>query len=104
MTNFQVDLAQLRETAKAWSTASDDLKSGVTKAQELHDCNKDITWSVFQEVWDAQVAAAQFLHDRLSEGSAEAQSISNVLNHIATVYQNHDQNAAGAISNVGGGN
>ncbi|MEU0506438.1 type VII secretion target [Nocardia sp. NPDC005998] len=104
MTNFQVDLVQLRDTAKAWSTASDDLSTAVTKAQELHDCNKEITWSVFQAVWDAQVSAAQFLHDRLNEGSTEAKSISNVLNHIATVYENHDQGWASQISNNGGGN
>jgi hypothetical protein len=38
------------------------------------------------------VAAAQYMYDRLTEGSTETDSIGAVLEHVSKVYQEQDQN------------
>ncbi|MEV4239605.1 MULTISPECIES: hypothetical protein [unclassified Nocardia] len=97
MANYSVDLNELISAARAWGHASDSLGEAATKAQNIQNSNKEVVWAVFQDAWDAQVAAAQYMYNRLTEGATETDSIGAVLEHVAKVYQEQDQNFANAV-------
>jgi hypothetical protein len=103
MSEFQVDLDHLLAAANTWEDASNALSQGATKAKDIHDSHKEVTWSVFQEIWDAQVSAADYMQKRLTEGSSEAHSIGSVLKHVASVYLEKDQNFANTLIKLHGG-
>ncbi|MFE7742886.1 hypothetical protein [Nocardia sp. NPDC057455] len=91
MTDFSVDLNQLLSASRAWDRASGHLADAAHNASSIQYSNRDVIWALFQEAWDAQVAAAQYMHDRLIEGRDETQSIADVLSHVAKVYMEQDQ-------------
>ncbi|MEU6184930.1 hypothetical protein [Nocardia sp. NPDC047038] len=97
MVDFSVDLNQLVFASNAWVRASDHLDDAAQKAEEIRDSNREVVWALYQEAWTAQVAAAQYMQDRLTEGRAETQSIGDVLAHVAKVYAEHDQNFANVL-------
>ncbi|WP_040780622.1 hypothetical protein [Nocardia pneumoniae] len=97
MTNFSADMNQLVSAARAWHRASDSLGEAAHKADSIRHSNKDVVWALFQEAWNAQVAAAQYMYDRLSEGRDETEAIGDVLEHVANVYLQQDQNFANVL-------
>ncbi|MGW4717471.1 hypothetical protein [Nocardia sp. NPDC004260] len=97
MVDFSADLNQLISASNAWAHASDHLGDAAQKAQEIRDSNKEVVWALYQEAWAAQVAAAQYMQDRLTEGHAETQSIGDVLAHVAKVYAEQDQSFANVL-------
>ncbi len=103
MTHFSVDLNKLLEAAAAWRDASADGDRASGLAQKISTSHQDVTWSIFQEAWQAQVDAAKYMKDRLAEASSEAISISNVLTHVATVYREQDANFANTLTKLQSG-
>ncbi|MGY4100309.1 hypothetical protein ACW2Q0_12255 [Nocardia sp. R16R-3T] len=103
MTNFQVDLDHLRSAANAWRDTSAALAQAAEQGDAIANSYKEIKWSAFQDVWDAQVNAAKYMHDRLTEGSNEAHSIGSVLMHVANVYYEQDSRFAGTLIKLDGG-
>ncbi|WP_433627177.1 hypothetical protein [Nocardia sp. CA-120079] len=103
MTNFQVDLDHLRSAASAWRDASSALSQAAAQADTIKDSHKEIKWSAFQDAWNAQVEAAKYVSDRLTEGSNEAHSIGSVLMHVANVYYEQDSRFAGTLIKLDGG-
>ncbi|MEV6140364.1 hypothetical protein AB0L63_30850 [Nocardia sp. NPDC051990] len=97
MPDFSADLNKLVSSAKAWENASTDLKQGTEKAQGIQYSNKEVAWALFQEIWDAQVAAAQYMSDRVSEGSKQTEAMGNTLEHVAKVLMEQDQNFASVL-------
>jgi hypothetical protein len=97
MTDFSVDLNQLLSASRSWNRSSGHLADAAHKASSIQYSNRDVVWALFQEAWDAQVAAAQYMYDRLSEGRDETQSIADVLLHVAEVYLKQDQSFANAL-------
>jgi hypothetical protein len=95
--NYAVDLNELISASRAWGHASDRLGEAATKAQNIQNSNKEVVWALFKDAWDAQVAAAQYMYDRLTEGTTETDSIGDVLEHVAKVYQEQDQNFANVL-------
>ncbi|MBF6073398.1 hypothetical protein IU498_02010 [Nocardia beijingensis] len=94
MVDFSVDLNQLVSASNAWARASDHLDDAARKAREIRDSNQEVVWALYEEAWAAQVAAAQYMQDRLTEGRTETQSIGNVLAHVAKVYAEQDESFA----------
>ncbi|MGO4648807.1 hypothetical protein AB4305_28205 [Nocardia sp. 2YAB30] len=103
MTEFQVDLDHLLAAANTWEDASNALSQGAAQARDIHDSHKEVMWSMFQKIWDAQVSAADYIQNRLIEGSSEAHSIGSVLKHVASIYLEKDQNFANALIKLHGG-
>ncbi|BDT96782.1 hypothetical protein IFM12275_67580 [Nocardia sputorum] len=97
MADFSVDLNQLVSASNAWIRASDCLGDAAEKSQEIREGHKEVVWALYQETWNAQVAAAQYMQDRLSEGRTETQSIGEVLAHVAKVYAEQDQSFANVL-------
>ncbi|MEU1544518.1 hypothetical protein [Nocardia sp. NPDC005745] len=97
MVNFSADLNQLVKAARAWDQASDALTVAATEAQSIHFSHQDVAWGLFRETWDAQMAAARYMYDRLVEGRDETDSIARVLDHVAKVIQEQDQNFANVL-------
>ncbi|WP_067679255.1 hypothetical protein [Nocardia miyunensis] len=103
MADFQVDLNQLVTASAAWGDAGDKLGQAATRAQTIHDSHNEVVWGIFGPAWSTQVAAAAYLHDRLTEASNEAHAIRDVLVHVAKVYGAHDQDFAEAIKKLQAG-
>lgn len=97
MPDFSADLNKMASSARAWENASSDLKQGAGKAQGIQYSNKEVVWGLFQEVWDAQVSAAQYMSARLSEGSRQTESMGNSIEHVAKVLMEQDANFAGVL-------
>ncbi|WP_330229434.1 hypothetical protein OHA40_25725 [Nocardia sp. NBC_00508] len=97
MTNFSADLNQLVAAARAWRRASDCLGDAAHKADSIRYSNRDVVWALFQEAWNAQATAAKYMYDRLSEGRDETDAIGDVLEHVANVYMEQDQNFANVL-------
>ncbi|MFD0361983.1 hypothetical protein ACFQZZ_11070 [Nocardia sp. GCM10030253] len=97
MVNFSMDLNQLIKAARAWDHASDTLTVAATQAQSIHFSHQDVVWGLFQDAWDAQAAAARYMYDRMVEGRNETDSIAKVLDHVAKVHQEQDQNFANVL-------
>ncbi|MFF7944177.1 hypothetical protein ACFZC5_31115 [Nocardia gamkensis] len=97
MVNFSADLNQLVRAARAWDHASDALTDAATEAQSIHFSHQDVVWGLFQETWEAQMAAARYMYDRLVEGRDETASIARALDHVAKVYQEQDHNFANVL-------
>lgn len=95
--DFSLDLNKMATASAAWQETSRDLETAARSTRSIAESHGDINWSVFNDTWQAQKNAAQWLRDRLGEGSREATSISNVLTHIATVFQEKDQNFANVL-------
>ncbi|WP_157107588.1 hypothetical protein [Nocardia amikacinitolerans] len=83
MPDFSADLNQLVKSARSWENASKDLKEGATKAQGIQNGNKEVVWGLFRDAWDANLKAAQYMYDRMNEGSQEAESMGDALEHVA---------------------
>ncbi|MEV6557149.1 hypothetical protein AB0M22_15620 [Nocardia sp. NPDC051756] len=97
MPDFSADLNRIVKSASAWDSASNDLKQGSAKAQAIRESNKDVVWALFQETWDASVKAAQYVYDRLNEGSREMGEMGDALEHVAKVLMEQDQNFANVL-------
>ncbi|WP_067474172.1 hypothetical protein [Nocardia amamiensis] len=97
MPDFSADLNQLVKSARSWEYASKDLKEGAAKAQSIQDSNKEIVWALFQDAWDANLKAAQYMYDRMNEGGKESESMGDVLQHVAKVLMEQDQNFANVL-------
>ncbi|MFF0494305.1 hypothetical protein ACFYTQ_35250 [Nocardia sp. NPDC004068] len=97
MVNFSADLNQLVAASRAWGHASAALGEAASKAQSIQYSHKEVVWAMFQETWNAQVQAAQYMHDRLIEGRDETAAMQDVLAHVARVYQEQDQDFADVL-------
>ncbi|UAK29888.1 hypothetical protein K8O92_17985 [Nocardia asteroides] len=97
MVGFAADLNQLVKAARAWDHASDTLTVAATQAQRIHFSHQDVAWGLFRDTWEAQVAAARYMYERLVEGRDETNAIAAVLDHVAKVYQEQDQNFANVL-------
>lgn len=97
MVDFAADLNQLVKAARAWDHASDTLTVAATQAQSIHFSHQDVAWGLFRDTWEAQVAAARYMYERLVEGRDETNAIAEVLDHVAKVHQEQDQNFANVL-------
>ncbi|MEV6278038.1 hypothetical protein [Nocardia sp. NPDC051832] len=100
MTDFSTDLSALYTAADAWSDASGVLTTAAAAAEAIRVSHANVQWGVFQDSWNASVNAADYMKNRLTEGSTEAAAIGNVLQHVAKVYHEQDENFKTAIVNV----
>ncbi len=91
MVDFQVDINHLLAASHAWDEASQSLKQAAQQADTAKDSHKEVHWGMFQATWDAHVQMAQYIHDRLTEGSGETEAMSQVLKHVADIYLQQDQ-------------
>ncbi|MFB8277996.1 hypothetical protein [Nocardia colli] len=89
-----MDLNKMVTASASWQETATDLEAAARGTRSIAESHGDINWSIFDEAWQAQKKAAEWLRDRLREGSSEATSISNVLTHVATVLQEKDENFA----------
>ncbi|MFI9405834.1 hypothetical protein [Nocardia sp. NPDC052316] len=97
MVNFAMDLNQLVKASRAWDHASDALTVAATQAQSIHFSHQDVAWGLFQDAWDTQKVVARYMYDILVEGRNETDSIAKVLDHVAKVHQEQDQNFANVL-------
>ncbi|KAA8887892.1 hypothetical protein F3087_12390 [Nocardia colli] len=102
MPDFSADLNKLLDAADAWQDASVEFNTSAEKAKSIQESHAEVVWAVFQEVWTSQVKAAEYLKNRLTEGRDEASAIGNVLNHVAAVYKEKDENFANVLIKLQG--
>ena len=103
MADFQVDLNHLVTASAAWGDAGDKLGGAATQAQTVQNSYKEVVWGIFADAWAAQVKAASYMHDRLTEAGTESHAIRDVLVHVAKAYGAHDQDFADAINKLQAG-
>ncbi|MFI9509423.1 hypothetical protein [Nocardia sp. NPDC052566] len=102
MAQFSVDLNKLVGASRAWDQTADSLEGASVQAQAITYSHKEVQWGPFLEAWNAQIKAAQYIHDRLAEGQKETRAIGEVLEHIAKVYREQDDNFANVLIKLDG--
>lgn len=100
MPDFQADINAILGAADAWADSSFELEQSEQKAKSLTEVQGEVTWGVFQDIWNAHVKAATYMQDRLREGNTVTNEISTNLVHVANVFKEQDERFSSTILNL----
>lgn len=85
----RVAVEHLRTAASAWHRAGDRLGEGVQKAEGVK--TSQVEFGIFQIPWDAYMATAEYVQNRLREGAVEMHIVGDTLKNNADIYEREEQ-------------
>ncbi|WP_225725340.1 MULTISPECIES: hypothetical protein [unclassified Nocardia] len=93
---FKVEVQLLENVARAWDrTVQYDLSEAAVSIDTLKFSR--IEFGIFQLVWQRYTETAQYIQDRLREGSQSAAEMATALNKVAAVFEQQDQDRASGL-------